>query len=46
MGELSLDGELRPIKGVLPIAIEAKEKDSKALYFPNKMQRKQLPWRS
>lgn len=26
MGELSLDGSLRPIKGVLPIAIEAKGK--------------------
>ena len=26
MGELSLDGSLRPIKGVLPIAIEARDK--------------------
>jgi magnesium chelatase family protein len=25
MGELSLDGKLRPIKGVLPIAIEARK---------------------
>ncbi|MFI5164365.1 MAG: YifB family Mg chelatase-like AAA ATPase [Bacteroidia bacterium] len=34
MGELSLDGELRPIKGVLPIAIEAKEKGFKGIILP------------
>ena len=34
MGELSLDGELRPIKGVLPIAIEAKEKGFKGMILP------------
>jgi magnesium chelatase family protein len=27
MGELSLDGILRPIKGVLPIAIQARKED-------------------
>lgn len=26
LGELALDGKLRPIKGVLPIAIEARAK--------------------
>lgn len=34
MGELSLDGELRPIKGTLPIAIKAKEEGFKGLILP------------
>lgn len=34
MGELSLDGELRPIKGVLPIAIKAKEEKFKGIILP------------
>ncbi len=34
MGELSLDGELRPIKGVLPIAIKAKQEGFKGLIVP------------
>lgn len=34
MGELSLDGSLRPIKGVLPIAIEARRKKFKGLIIP------------
>jgi len=34
MGELSLDGELRSIKGILPIAIEAKEKGFKGIILP------------
>ena len=34
MGELSLDGELRPIKGVLPIAIEAKKQGFKGMIVP------------
>ncbi|MDA0973473.1 MAG: YifB family Mg chelatase-like AAA ATPase [Bacteroidetes bacterium] len=34
MGELSLDGELRPIKGVLPIAIEAKKQGFKGMIIP------------
>ena len=29
MGELSLDGSLQPIKGALPIAIKARELDSR-----------------
>jgi len=29
MGELSLDGSILPIKGALPIAIEARKKVSK-----------------
>ena len=34
MGELSLDGSLRPIKGVLPIAIEARRLHYKGLIVP------------
>ncbi len=34
MGELSLDGELRPIKGTLPIAIKAKQEGFKGLILP------------
>lgn len=34
MGELSLDGSLRPIKGVLPIAIEARRQKFKGLIAP------------
>ncbi len=35
MGELSLDGELRPIKGSLPIAIQARKEEFKGLIVPN-----------
>jgi magnesium chelatase family protein len=34
MGELSLDGSLRPIKGVLPIALNAKEENFEGLILP------------
>ncbi|MBT4684633.1 MAG: YifB family Mg chelatase-like AAA ATPase [Candidatus Marinimicrobia bacterium] len=34
LGELALDGTLRPIKGALPVAICAKEKDIKGLILP------------
>ena len=34
MGELALDGGLRPIKGVLPIAIEARNKGFKGVILP------------
>jgi len=34
LGELSLDGKIRPIRGVLPIARFAKEKGFKELYVP------------
>lgn len=34
MGELSLDGELRSIKGVLPIALEAKDRGFKSIILP------------
>lgn len=35
LGELSLSGELRHIKGVLPMAIKAKESGIKNLYIPS-----------
>lgn len=34
MGELSLDGEIRPIKGALPIAIQARHDKMKGLILP------------
>ncbi len=34
MGELSLDGSLQPIKGVLPIAIKAREQGYKGIVLP------------
>ncbi len=34
MGELSLDGEIRPIKGALPIAIQARKEHFKGLIVP------------
>lgn len=34
MGELSLDGNLKPIKGVLPIAIQAREEGFKGIILP------------
>tara|TARA_Y100001949_G_scaffold174947_1_gene183539 strand:+ start:28 stop:1566 length:1539 start_codon:yes stop_codon:yes gene_type:complete len=34
MGELALDGSLRPIKGALPIAIEARKKGLKGFILP------------
>lgn len=35
MGELSLDGSLRPIKGALPMAIEARKRKFKGLILPH-----------
>jgi len=34
LGELSLDGKVRPVRGILPIARFAKEKGFKELYVP------------
>ncbi|MEM9991076.1 MAG: YifB family Mg chelatase-like AAA ATPase [Bacteroidota bacterium] len=34
MGELSLDGSLRPIKGILPIAIQARKEKFKGILVP------------
>jgi len=39
MGELSLDGTLQPIKGVLPIAIKAREDKFKGLILPKQNSR-------
>jgi magnesium chelatase family protein len=35
MGELSLDGKIRPIKGALPIAIQARKEGYKGLIVPS-----------
>ena len=35
MGELSLDGNLQPIKGALPIAIKAREEGYKGFFLPH-----------
>lgn len=35
LGELGLDGQLRSVKGVLPIAIEARKQKSKAFILPS-----------
>ena len=35
MGELALDGKLRPIRGVLPIAIQAKRENFKGFVLPS-----------
>jgi magnesium chelatase family protein len=35
MGEISLDGSLHPIKGVLPIAIQAREEGFKGIILPS-----------
>ncbi|MEM6347636.1 MAG: YifB family Mg chelatase-like AAA ATPase [Bacteroidota bacterium] len=34
MGELSLDGSLRPLKGILPMAIEARKRGLKGMIIP------------
>ncbi len=34
MGELSLDGSLRPIRGALPIAVRARDQGVKGLFLP------------
>ncbi|MCR9173186.1 MAG: YifB family Mg chelatase-like AAA ATPase [bacterium] len=34
IGELSLDGELRPLKGILPVTIEAKRRNFKQIILP------------
>lgn len=45
LGELSLDGTIRPVKGVLPIAIMAKEKGIQEIYVPeeNSMEASLIP---
>lgn len=35
LGELALDGDLRPVKGVLPIAVEASDKGLKNIIVPH-----------
>ena len=35
MGELSLDGSLKPVKGVLPVALKAREEGLRRLIVPS-----------
>ena len=35
LGELSLSGEIRPVRGVLPMAIEAQKRGFSTLYVPS-----------
>ncbi|MGN0521183.1 MAG: YifB family Mg chelatase-like AAA ATPase [Eubacterium sp.] len=35
IGELSLDGEIRPVAGVLPMLLKAKEQGIKGVFIPN-----------
>jgi magnesium chelatase family protein len=39
LGELALDGQLRPIKGALPIAAEARKKEYKRILLPEESAR-------
>lgn len=39
LGELALDGQLRPVKGVLPIAAEARNKEFKRIILPEESAR-------
>ena len=39
MGELALDGKIRPIKGVLPIAIQALKDGFKGIVLPKENER-------
>ena len=34
VGELALDGTLRPVRGLLPLVAEAKRKKKKAIFVP------------
>src|SRR5439155_26329567 len=34
VGELALDGGVRPVKGVLPVALEARRRGKQALFVP------------
>jgi magnesium chelatase family protein len=36
LGELALDGELRPVRGVLPLALEARERGFREIYVPSR----------
>ncbi len=45
MGELSLDGSLRPIKGALSMAIKAKELGFKGFILPKKIHKRFQLWK-
>lgn len=39
VGELSLDGNLQPVRGILPLVAEAKRKGKRAVFVPRKNER-------
>ncbi|MBY0472946.1 YifB family Mg chelatase-like AAA ATPase [Patescibacteria group bacterium] len=39
VGELSLDGHLQPVRGILPLVAEAKRRGKKAIFVPKKNER-------
>jgi magnesium chelatase family protein len=39
VGELSLDGNLQPVRGILPLVAEAKRRGKKAIFVPRKNER-------
>ena len=39
VGELSLDGNLQPVRGILPLVAEAKRKGKRAIFVPKKNER-------
>lgn len=39
IGELSLDGNLQPVRGILPLVAEAKKKGKRAVFVPRKNER-------
>lgn len=45
VGELSLDGSLKPVRGCLPVAVAAKQAGLAGVVLPRKMPRKRLWWR-
>ena len=44
VGELSLDGTLQPVKGILPIAIKARAEKFKGIIVPKAMSMRLLLW--
>jgi predicted ATPase with chaperone activity len=46
VGELSLDGRVRPVRGALSIALRARENGVKNLLLPEEMQPKRRLWRA
>lgn len=46
VGELALDGTVRPIKGALPLALEARARGKNALSSPQRTHRRRRSWKA